>query len=103
MRDAPRLPWDRPIAPHFDGETYDPDRDHARLTGQMARVSRLMRDGVWRTLGDIAAATGDPPQSISARLRDVRKAKFGGGTVERRRRDEARAPGLWEYRMVASS
>lgn len=88
------------LGPDFDGETYEPDRDHARLTGQLQRVADVMRDGRWRTYAEIEAVTGDPPQSISARLRDLRKEKFGGFTVERRIRDEARSAGLWEYRVV---
>jgi hypothetical protein len=89
-------------APHFDGETYDPERDHERLTGQLARVRLLVLDGVWRTLEEIGAITGDPAQSVSARLRDLRKPKFGGYVVERRIRDEARSAGLWEYRVLVA-
>ena len=81
--------------PDFDGATYDHERDHARLTGQMKRVRDVVLDGVWRTLPEIEALTGDPTQSISARLRDLRKGKFGGFRVERR----TRTSGLWEYRV----
>ena len=84
----------------FDGPTFDPELDQARLTGQAHRVFNLMRDGVWRTLAEIEDSTQDPQASISARLRDLRKRKFGGFVVERRRRgDESR--GLFEYRVAA--
>ena len=72
-----------PETARFDGETYEHERDHARLAGQLMRIFRLMRDGKWRTLEEIARITGDPVPSISTRLRDFRKAKFGGHTVNR--------------------
>jgi hypothetical protein len=82
--------------PLFDGETYDEARDRARLSRQLNRVWEAMRDRRWRTLGDLAEELGDPEASISARLRDLRKEKFGGYRVRRRyvRR------GLWEYRLL---
>ena len=96
---------DKPRLPHFDGETYDKERDQVRLTGQLARVYDVMADGYcWRTLSqirlDILAATcgdhHDTEAGISARLRDLRKARFGGHTVERRNI----GGGVWEYRLV---
>jgi hypothetical protein len=84
---------------HFDGETYAPAFDHERLRGQAHRVYLLMADGSWRTLAEIAAVTGDPEASISARLRDFRKQRFGDHSVERQRRGEA-IRGLWEYRLL---
>lgn len=85
--------------PDFDGSTINPSLDDARLRSLLARVEALMRDGQWRTLAEISAATGGSEASVSARLRDLRKAKFGGHTVDRRRRGEPEA-GLWEYRLV---
>lgn len=82
----------------FDGPCYDPEHDHARLSGQLLRVYTLLRDGQWRTLLEIGEATGDPGASISAQLRHLRKAKFGGFLVEKRWRGE-RKHGLWEYRL----
>lgn len=81
--------------PHRDGITYDHARDARRLAGQQCRVLALMKDGQWRTLAQIAEHTQDPEASVSARLRDLRKPKFGGWLVERRyvRR------GLHEYRL----
>jgi DNA-binding IclR family transcriptional regulator len=43
---------------------------------QLARVQRLMLDNQWRTLDQIAAETGDPPASVSARLRDLRRQGY---------------------------
>lgn len=89
---------DRPDvqAPRFNGPDYDPRRDNVRLTGQLLRVFEAMKSGAWRTVEEIAAITGDPPTSISAQLRHLRKPRFGGYTVERRRR----TGNLSEYRVV---
>lgn len=87
--------------PLFDGRTYNHDADHARLSKQYERVFDLMRDGSWRTLDEIARGTGDMHQSISARLRDMRKPKFGGHVVERQRRGDP-SNGLFEYRLIIS-
>jgi hypothetical protein len=81
-----------------DGETFDPAKDTIRLNNQHARVAKLMRDGEWRTLHTISRWTGDPEASVSARLRDFRKERFGSHQIERRR--VKTAPGLWEYRLV---
>lgn len=82
--------------PRRDGATYDHPRDGARLSRQHTRVFDLMRDGRWRSLAAIAAATGDPEASVSARLRDFRKPRFGEHGVERRHV----ADGLFEYRLI---
>lgn len=68
----------------FDGITFDAARDSARLGDQMAAVFDLMKDGTWRTLQQIAAAVGAPEASVSSRLRDLRKTRFGCHRVERR-------------------
>ncbi len=81
--------------PQFDGETYNEKEDQERLKGQIKRVYNLMNDGRWRTLGDIANHTKDPQQSISARLRDLRKDKFGAHNVER----QSVGNGLYLYRL----
>jgi hypothetical protein len=81
----------------FDGPDVTA-KDTARLTGQLLRISSLMRDGEWRSLPEIAEATGDPEASISAQLRHLRKARFGSNIVERRRR--LKDGGLYEYRVI---
>lgn len=88
------LSWVPPaILGQRDGETFDAKRDGKRLNAQAADVFRLMQDGKWRTLGDIADATGHPEASVSARLRDLRKV---GYTVDR----EYVSRGLWRYRVA---
>ena len=80
----------------FDGLTIDPDQDNQRLGDQSHVVFDLMADGIWRTLRSIEDITGYPQASVSARLRDFRKEKFGGHKVERKRMDG----GLFVYRLI---
>jgi hypothetical protein len=82
----------------FDGETYEPEQDQVRLTGQMLRVYDYMKDGEWRTLRHISDACAGSEASVSARLRDLRKPRFGAYTVERRRIKG----GLYQYRVLES-
>lgn len=67
----------------FNGPSYEPVRDNARLTDQLSRIWHLMKDSQFRTLGQIATATGDPESSISAQLRHLRKKRFGSHVIER--------------------
>jgi hypothetical protein len=91
------LSWTPPaILGDRAGETFDAKRDGKRLNAQAAHVYRLMQDGKWRTLAEIAAATDHPEASVSARLRDLRKPKLGGLTVERRHVEG----GVWQYRVL---
>jgi len=83
-------------APDFDGETYSHDRDHERLARQQSAVFETMLAGRWLTLKELALLAGAPEASVSARLRDLRKSRFGGHVVERRYVRK----GLYEYRLV---
>lgn len=85
----------------FNGSDYVDALDGARLSRQHERIRDLMVDGSWRTLEEIALACGDPPASVSAQLRHLRKPRFGGWTVEKRLRSD-RSRGLYEYRLLAS-
>ncbi len=89
----------------FDGVTYEPKFDATRLRGEMARVYNVMKHGYWRSICEIRGEIHDrfhkldSETGISARLRDLRKAKFGSHTVNRRRRGEA-SRGIWEYQLL---
>jgi hypothetical protein len=61
----------------------------------MERVYKLMTDGAWHTLPELAKAVQGSEAGVSARLRDLRKARFGGHVVDKRRVEG----GLWEYRL----
>lgn len=88
--------------PHFNGPEYQADLDFGRLTKQHDRVKSLMLDGQWRTLFEIEQVTGDPASSVSAQLRHLRKERFGGFLVERRKRGDRKA-GLFEYRVTGGA
>lgn len=83
----------------FGGVTFDENRDGDRLRAQLHRVRTLMWDQAWRTLAEISAVTGDPEASISARLRDLRKKKFGEHVMNARIRGPQEL-GLWEYQVI---
>lgn len=85
-------------APHFDGQTYDPKADHQRLFAQLLRVKAVLADGEWHSLDAVAARARCPQQSASARMRDLRKTKFGAHIIEKR----CIGRGLWLYRMVVN-
>lgn len=83
----------------FDGETYDRERDFERLSSLLGRVHEVMSDGMWYTLNMLRNRCGGTEASLSARVRDLRKAKFGGHTVIRRYIKN----GLWEYMLEQKS
>ena len=86
--------------PRFDGKTYDHALDGVRLTGNLAAIFALMKDGQWRTVSEVREGAGlGEGTEVTARFRDFRKKKFGGHVVDRRRRGEAKA-GLFEYRVI---
>lgn len=87
---------------HFDGSTYDAADDQFRLSTQMQKVKAIMLHnadfGVWMTLRELADWADASEASVSARIRDCRKERFGGLTVERRRRGDPKA-GIHEYKI----
>lgn len=80
----------------FDGSTFDEERDGERIASQLDRVWLEISDGKWHTLAELATTCGGTEASVSARIRDFRKPKFGGHTIAR----EYVARGLWKYRLV---
>ena len=85
--------------PDYDGSNYVPEFDRTRLSGQMKSIFYVMKDGEWRTLNEIAMITGFGEASISAQLRNLRKERFGGYIVNKRRRGE-KEKGIWEYSLI---
>jgi predicted transcriptional regulator len=80
----------------FDGVTYNDAEDGQRLYRQLLRVLDVLADGEPHGLAEIAERTGDPPASVSARIRDLRKLKFGGYTVISKNHGH----GFWTYQLV---
>ena len=89
----------RRMAENLAGQETGEERDAPRLGRQLVAVLRVMQDGKWHTLAGLAHATGHPEASISARLRDLRKPRFGRAVVERKRSDG----GLFWYRLAERS
>jgi len=89
----------------FGGAATLERSDVARLSSQLHAVRSIMSDGRYRTLEEIAQLvtqiTGKKATepSVSARLRDLRKDKFGSLIVERR----LVAPGLFQYRVIEAA
>jgi hypothetical protein len=79
----------------FGGVTYSPEQDKDRLLTQLGRVRDVMFDGQWHTLSELVARCGGSDASVSARIRDLRKKRFGSYHVESKRVHE----GLWRYRL----
>ena len=86
----------------FDGQTYVRRLDRARLTSALQRVFYVATRNGWHSLAEIHHEIREvfgerySEAGISARLRDVRKSRFGGHQMESRRR----SGGLWEYRIT---
>lgn len=82
-----------------DGTTYEHDVDYQRLNDQMRRVFDAICDRQWHSLSELSATTGDPEASVSARLRDLRKVKFGGWRIE----SERFSGGWFRYRLAGKN
>lgn len=82
--------------PWFDGKTYDPMQDGDRLGKQMAAVKSYMLTHDWVTVEELrAAGIHGSETGIAARIRDLRKERFGSYDVDRMRVDG----GLYAYRV----
>lgn len=87
--------------PKFDGQTYEARLDGPRLKKQLDRVREYMLATfpTWLSLAEISKALEQkynakfPSQSVSARLRDLKKKKFGSYEVPKKRRTIS----VWEY------
>lgn len=76
----------------FSGRTFNQERDGERLGKQYVAVRDYTFGRGWLTLADIGRAVGAPEASVSARLRDLRKAGYTVDCKYIRR-------GLHEYRV----
>ena len=81
---------------YFDGRTFNVADDGQRLTRQLDLVQRCLQDGQWWTLTALAAVTGGSEAGVSARIRDLKKPRFGGYVIEK----ERVSGGLWRYRIA---
>lgn len=95
-----------PKTPSTFGPAFNEKLDGARLQTQLEVIAEVMlaafNRGEWLSLAQVEERTGYPSASISAQLRHLRKKKFGGHKVEKRRRVRANggAGGTWEYMLI---
>lgn len=83
------------LPPVFDGATYEPEHDQARLTGHLKAVYEYLASHDWVTIAELAQAVGCSEAGASARIRDLRKPKFGHHQIDRKRVEG----GLYMYRV----
>lgn len=83
------------LAIDFDGATYDAAQDKERLSSQLRKVRALMYDLREHTLEELASYAQCSVASASARIRDLRKPRFGAFIVHRRRIGK----GVFGYRL----
>ena len=85
------------------GPAYEAKHDEKRIMSQMEKVKYVLQQaaqyGGWMTLAELARKTNYPEASISAQMRHLRKPRFGGYTIEKRRVGIP-SLGLWEYRLT---
>ena len=81
---------------NFDGETYDEELDGERMTTQLELVREIMSDQGWHRILEVANRVDCSESGAAARIRDLRKEKFGAWNIVRRR--VAHGNGLHEYR-----
>ena len=99
MSEHPSLfDWKPRFGSDFDGATFEPRRDGSRLNKQLTAVYSVMEDGHWYLLSELSELAHAPEASVSARMRDLRKPKFGGHIIER----EYLGNGLFRYRLKAN-
>lgn len=82
-----------------DGDLEGPVKD-ARLKRQVERVFDYMCNGRWCTLKQIAEAVNASEASVSARIRDLRKPRFGGWWIEKQM---GKTSGVHLYKLVLGS
>jgi hypothetical protein len=78
-------------APRFDSGVELTKADHQRLGAQIQRVLSVLSDGGWYSVPDLQDCiwaqfrVRDPEPSLSAQIRNLKKSKHGGHTIERKR------------------
>ena len=97
-REATRRSRQREKEGAFDGYTYDPNEAYNRLTSQLARIRWHMTHptGKWWTLKELSRVSNGSEASASARVRDLKKKRYGGFPIQSRRI----VGGLWYYRVM---
>src|SRR5688572_12420258 len=89
----------------FHGADFVESRDQSRLERQIDRIFNVMKDGVWRSVDEIAELTKDETTgfaykatSISAQLRNLKKPENGSHTLNRRHEGN----GFYRFQIIPS-
>lgn len=80
----------------FDGKTYEPAFDRKRLFRALRKIFDIMCDHDWHTIHELAQLCCISETSASARIRDLRKERFGSFEVKAQRVND----GIWQYRLT---
>jgi len=84
----------------FDGhQDQEAAAKDVRLASQLVRVYKLMSNGTGWTLEDLSLAVNAPTSSVSARIRDLRKPRFGAHIIDRIHEGH----GLYTYWMMGET
>ena len=84
----------------FDGATYVRNRDFSRLTTQLEKVKAILLDYEPHRIDEIEQLVGCRSAGVTARVRDLRKEKFGGFRIDSWA--DPHDPSLWWYWMRKS-
>ncbi|PCJ55047.1 MAG: hypothetical protein COA79_21155 [Planctomycetota bacterium] len=79
------------------GDSYKNNLDGHRIGNLMSTIKSIMWDDNWHTLPELSDTTNAMTTSVSASIRHLRKVKFGGHNIIKRR---IRSSGLWEYKLI---
>jgi hypothetical protein len=85
----------------FDGDDEGADKD-PRLRTQLVRVYEAMCDGWYHTLPELATIANASEASVSARMRDLRKPRFGGFALKRKLSGNVSGPRYY-YKLYPDS
>tara|TARA_R110000868_G_scaffold235963_2_gene489861 strand:+ start:440 stop:721 length:282 start_codon:yes stop_codon:yes gene_type:complete len=83
----------------FDGSDYVHEQDGKRLAKNHFKLKDLMKDKLYRTLGEISHITNIPEASVSAGLRDFRKERFGSHILNKKYLEN----GLYSYQLILNN
>lgn len=92
--------WEPDISTaRFEGPP-DNARDCDRLTKKLKMIYDFLNSNGWVTLAEMERATGIPQASASAFARHLRKHRFGGHQIDKRRRSDGNQ---WEYSLKGNN
>lgn len=86
--------------PHFSGQTYSPELDHARLSTALGRVYTVLADEKWHTLKEIAEKARTSEAGCSARIRNLRETQWQRIYKVAAVHSERLTASVWRYRIV---